>query len=81
MKLKGVLLEISKGEYEGNAYASVKLRSADIANNQILKYKVDVKRVDVDSLEPFLDHEVKVECSVIKGAYDSATLKVVSVVA
>jgi len=79
MQVQGVLLEVSKGNYEGNDYASLKLRSVDVADNQILKYKIDLKKVDVDALNEQLDTEVTVNCSVVKGANDAATLKVISV--
>lgn len=80
-ELSGTLLEISKGEYQGNPYASIKLRSDDIADGQILKYKVDIKQVDVNSLQAFRDKKVKCAVGIVKGANDSATLKVVKVTA
>jgi hypothetical protein len=75
--VKGKVLEVNEGTYEGNAYASVKIRSNDVASNQILQYKVDVKKVDAAKLNAMLDKEVTVQCDIIKGANSTATLKVV----
>jgi len=44
LKFKGVLLEYKEGEYQGSAYTSIKVRSNDIADATILKYKVDPKK-------------------------------------
>lgn len=78
-KIKGVLLEVSSGEFEGNKYASAKVRSADVAENKILKYKVDLKKVSVEALNELLDNEVVLTCDLSKGANDSAVLKIVDV--
>lgn len=71
------LLEFQKGEYQGTPYATCKLRSADIANNSILKFKIDVKRVP--DLEQYLDQDIKVNVDVQRGLNDQASLRIVGV--
>lgn len=78
-KITGLLLETSKGEYQGNPYASVKLRSKDVVDNQILKYKLDLKKVNYDDVAKLLDQEVECDCAMVKGANDSSAFKVVAV--
>jgi len=77
IKLTGTLLEATAGEYQGNPYISIKLRSKEVADNTILKYKVDPKRVSIDVLKESIDTEVTVLCEVLRGQNDLATLKVV----
>lgn len=78
MQIKAKLLEYNKGNYQGSDYASIKARSADIAKNRILSYKVDLKRIQ-DDVEELLDQDVVMEVEVTSGANSSATLRVVSV--
>jgi len=72
------LLEYVEGEYEGNAYASVKLRADEVAEGSILKYKVDPKRVP--NLKRLVDQEVEVELDVVRGQNDTAGLRIVRLV-
>lgn len=75
--IKARLLEYQKGEYQGTPYATCKLRSADIANGSILKYKIDVKRVP--DLTDHLDEEIEVTVDVQRGLNDQASLRIVGV--
>lgn len=74
---KAKLLEYQKGEYLGNPYATVKLRAADMAENAILKYKVDFKRVP--DLSEYLDQEIEVSVDIQRGQGDVASLRIVGV--
>lgn len=76
-QITGQLLEVKQGEFQGSTYASLKLRSEDVADNTILKYKVDLKRVSIESLKESLDTEITVDCDLIKGQNDAATIKVI----
>jgi len=72
-----LILEYTQGTYEGNAWARIKARSGTIANDQILAYKVDVKKAG--DLSKYKDKIVEATFDVVKGASDSAVLKVVEV--
>lgn len=71
----GKLLEYKEGEFQGNAYSNCKIRSAQIADNSILKYKIDRKQVA--SMEELLDQEITVDVAIERGPNDTAILKVV----
>jgi len=79
-EIQGQLLEVKTGDYNGSPYASLKLRSSEVADNSILKYKIDVKKVNVPELDRHLDEEVVLRFQVSKGQNDAAILKVVGVV-
>lgn len=74
-ELKGKVLEFTKGTFEGNDWAHIKVRSNDIADNKILVYSVDVKKAG--DVSGFLDKDVIVKLILAKGASDKAVLKVV----
>jgi len=76
-KIKGYLLEVTTGTYEGNDWAKVKIRSAEIAENKILTYKVDVKKTG--DVNKYLDKECNFTFEVVRGKDDTAVLKVTSV--
>lgn len=77
MQIKAKLLEYSTGNFQGTDYATIKARSEEIANNRILKFKVDFKKVgDVSNL---VDSDVVLVCEVVSGQNDAATIRVVSV--
>lgn len=78
-KLK--ILEVSDGTYEGNAWCKVKARSEGIAGGRILSFKVDCKSVrDWQKLSDRIDEEVQATLDVVRGAEDSAVLKIVAIV-
>lgn len=79
LTVSGKLLEVEKGEFKGNAWAKIKLRSKDVLENKILVYKVDGKRVDISSLDGFLDTEVEVALVIALGDKDFAILKVAGI--
>lgn len=79
VKITGTLLEVKADSYQGNDYMNCKLRSKEVADNTILKYKVDINKVKFSDLEDRLDSEVTLVCDVVRGDRDSATLKVVGV--
>jgi hypothetical protein len=80
LQIKGRVLEVTSDTYEGNPYGKVKLRSAEVAENKILSYSVNVKKVDMDVFMQSLDKDVTVQCGVQRGANESATLKIVGIV-
>jgi hypothetical protein len=77
IKIKGSLLEVSEvGEYEGTKYASLKLRS-ESSNNRILKYKINLNQASHEKIEKLLDKVVTIDCELVPGQFDAATLRVV----
>lgn len=76
-RIKAIILEFTSGEFEGNNWAKVKARSAEIADNKILTYKVDVKKAG--DISKFLDTECELTLDVARGKDDVAVLKIVGV--
>jgi len=78
-KANFLILEVTSGTYEGNDWAKIKARSHDVANNQIVSIKVDLKQVSLSELQDKLDTECGLTFSLFKGDKDSLVVKVVSV--
>jgi len=77
-KITGTLLEVAPvKEFQGSKYSSIVLRSADVADNSLLRYKLDLKSVDYDALVERLDTEIQANVVVERGANQSAMLRVV----
>lgn len=74
---KGTLLEYKEGTFQGNDYTSVKIRSNEIAENSILKYKVDAK--STGKFGELLDKECEFTVTIASGQNSSATLKITHV--
>lgn len=74
-EVTGRLLEFNEGTYQGSPYASAKIRSEEIAEGTILKYKIDVKKVP--SLQELLDQEITVDVAIERGMNDTAALRIV----
>jgi len=68
---------VKEGEYQGNSYINCKLRSEGVAEDRILKYKVDAKKVDFETLNSKKDEEITVVCEVVSGQGETASLKIV----
>ena len=81
-KFTGQLLEVAPiKEFQGSKYSSIVIRSEDIADGQMVKYKLDLNKVDHSILSEVLDSEVTVMVKIVKGANSTASLKVVEVMA
>jgi len=79
MQIKARVMEVSGGVFNENPWVQVKLRSLEIADGAILKYKVDAKKVSEEALKAKLDKEVVVDVEVTRGNADLASLKVVGI--
>jgi len=76
MKFKAKVVEVAElGEYQGTKYSSVRLRSTEIGNNTILRYKLDLETVKHAEIEKMLDKDIVATVSAVKGQGDLATLK------
>ncbi len=76
---KFLILEIQSGQFQGNDWAKIKARSSEVALNQIVSMKVDLKKVSLDELNKVLDKEVDLTLALAKGDKDSLVVKVVKV--
>jgi len=73
---KGRLLEVFKGKVDTTDYATAQVRSDLVADNQILEYKVDLKKVDFDKLASALDKEVSFEVSLVRAKDKKVGVKI-----
>lgn len=79
VKIEGRLVEVSEvGQYQGSAYASVKLRTETDKGQQILKFKTAVDELDQESLKELLDSNVALLCRLEKQG-DFGALRVIDV--
>lgn len=78
---KFLVLEVASGTFQGNDWAKVKARSEEVAGNQIVSMKVDLKKVSLEELNKVLDKQVTFTLALSKGDKDSLVLKVVKLVA
>jgi len=77
-KITGTLLEVAPvKEFQGSKYSSIVLRSKEVADNSLLRYKLDLKAIDYDALTDLLDSEIEVHVVVERGANQAAMLRVV----
>lgn len=76
---KFVVLEVSSGTFQGNDWAKIKARSEEVAGNQIVSMKVDLKKVSLEDLKKVLDTETNLTLALAKGDKDSLVIKVVKV--
>lgn len=75
-ELKGRLLEVTGGVFEGNNWVQCQIRSKEIADGKILKYKVNAKNISKEELDKFLDKDISVECDVVRGSDSTAALRI-----
>jgi len=68
------LLEYNKGEFEGSVYSNVLVR----INGQILKFKLDSKKVG--DCSSFIDKDVQLTFDITKGQNNAATVRVIEVI-
>lgn len=79
VKISGRLVEVSEvGTYQGQPYASLKLRTETARGQEILKFKVDVKIVNQEAVAEMLDEDVVLLCQLEKQG-DLGALRVVDV--
>jgi hypothetical protein len=79
-QFRGKLLEVAPvKEYEGSPYSSVVVRSEDVADGQMIKYKLDLKKVDHSVLSDMLDEDLIFMVNIVKGANSTASVKVVGI--
>lgn len=76
---KFLVLEVASGQFQGNDWAKIKARSGEVAGNQIVAIKADLKKVSLEDLKKALDTEVNLTLALSKGDKDSLVVKVVKV--
>jgi len=80
IKFSGKLVEVSEeGSYQGSPYASIKLRTETSRGEEIVKFKLDLKKVNRDEVAQMLDSNVTIGCSLERATGDVASLRVVEV--
>lgn len=78
--LSGKLLEVNSGTYQDSPYVSLRVRSENVANNQIVKYKANPSKVTAEAANALLDKDVNLTFDIVKGFKDAGELKVVELV-
>lgn len=74
---KFLILEVQSGSFQGNDWAKIKARSEEVASNQIVSMKVDLKKVSLDELKNSVDTQRNLTLALSKGDKDSLVVKVV----